>query len=337
MTSLGGMVAVRRIVGIAFALSQTAGCQMSHCHLCLAPVERVDASATRLIEFECLGCGRYKMTFPHPALHVKDMYNHLQLFRVAHWVQEQNRSGVEPILTDEVIQSVSRLRPPSMATRINNFLRGAVELTEYTIGGEFAVRDPKLRVTSFCLKHQEVWPIARYWEAQGAIDTSRSPAGAAQLTAHGMLAFEERQLAQGQSTQGFVAMWFNDEVQPAFDGGIGPAIRDTGYEPLRVDLVPHEGKIDDRIIAEIRRSRFIVADFTGHRGGVYYEAGFAHGLALPVVFSCRADHMDNLHFDVRQYNTIVWKEPEDLRRQLHNRLLALFGAGPGAPDAAAVP
>ena len=45
-------------------------------------------------------------------------------------------------------------------------------------------------------------------------------------------------------------------------------------------------KIDDEIIGEIRRSRFLVADFThgdkGARGSVYYEAGFAYGLGLPV-------------------------------------------------------
>lgn len=40
----------------------------------------------------------------------------------------------------------------------------------------------------------------------------------------------------------------------------------------------HSNKIDDEIIGEIRRSAFIVADFTGHRGGVYFEAGFAMGL-----------------------------------------------------------
>jgi hypothetical protein len=241
------------------------------------------------------------------------------------------------MLTLEVLGSMSKLPSPTMQTRLDSFLRVAVELANFTIGEMFTVNHPKLRVVSYCVEPMEVWPMLQYWEARGAFTTRRSPQSQAEITAQGFLAFEEKQLAAGRSSQGFVAMWFNDEVQPAFDSGIGPAIRDTGYDPLRVDLVPHEGKIDDRIIAEIRRSRFVVADFTGHRGGVYYEAGFAHGLALPVIFTCRDDHLNNLHFDVRQYNTIVWKEPNDLRRQLHNRLLALFGAGPGAPDAAPVP
>ena len=63
--------------------------------------------------------------------------------------------------------------------------------------------------------------------------------------------------------------------------GIMPGIEDAGYKPYLVDEDEHIDKIDDKIIAEIRRSRFIVADFThgekGARGGVYFEAGFALG------------------------------------------------------------
>jgi hypothetical protein len=53
----------------------------------------------------------------------------------------------------------------------------------------------------------------------------------------------------------------------------------------RVDQKHHHlNKVDDEIIAEIRRSRFLVADFTCEpgkvRGGVYFEAGFAMGLNM---------------------------------------------------------
>lgn len=56
--------------------------------------------------------------------------------------------------------------------------------------------------------------------------------------------------------------------------------------------------------AEIRRSRFLVADFThdkkqGARGSVYYEAGFAHGLNIPVIFTARDGTKP--HFDTSAY------------------------------------
>ena len=128
-------------------------------------------------------------------------------------------------------------------------------------------------------------------------------------------------------------MWFHESMEEAFEKGIQPAILDTGYKPLRIDQKEHVNKIDDEIIAELRRSRFIVADFThgksGARGGVYYEAGFAHGLNLPVIFTCRKDAVDTLHFDTNHYSHIVWTDPEDLREKLKNRILAVIGEGPG--------
>ena len=84
----------------------------------------------------------------------------------------------------------------------------------------------------------------------------------------------------------------------------------------------HNEKIDDRIIAEIRQSGLVVADFTGQRGGVYYEAGFANGLGIPLIWTCHDDAVENLHFDTRQYNHIVWQEPVDLRSQLVDRIAA---------------
>ena len=131
-------------------------------------------------------------------------------------------------------------------------------------------------------------------------------------------------------------MWFDDSMNEAFDKGIQPAIEDAGYRALRIDLKPDVDKIDDEIIAEIRRSRFLVADFThgekGARGGVYFEAGFAFGLGKPVIYTCRADMVDDLHFDTRQYAHIIWNTPEELREGLNNRIGARIGESPGRPS-----
>jgi hypothetical protein len=127
------------------------------------------------------------------------------------------------------------------------------------------------------------------------------------------------------SRTAFVAMHFDANLDSAFSEGIEPAIREAGYEPRRVDMIAHNEKICDRIVVEIRRSRFLVADVTDQRQGVYFEAGFAIALGLPVIWSCREDDLKNVHFDTRQYNHIVWKEPADLRRQLHDRIMATIG------------
>ena len=155
---------------------------------------------------------------------------------------------------------------------------------------------------------------------------------AVRVTVDGYIHLSEVEQHLVASDQAFVAMWFDDSMQEAYSQGIEPAITDAGYKALIINRKEHVNKIDDEIISEIRRSRFVVADFTcgkdGARGGVYYEAGFAYGLDRPVFFSCREDALDRLHFDTRQYNHVVWKTPSDLRRQLSSRITAVIGDGP---------
>ena len=148
------------------------------------------------------------------------------------------------------------------------------------------------------------------------------------------------------SKQAFVAMWFADEMKPVYDDGIAPAVKDAGFEPKRIDNVEHNNKIDDEIAAEIRKSRFIVADITAGkceqcatcdhakepgkecrdmvrpRGGVYFEAGFAMGLGKPVIWTVRKGQDKEMHFDTRQYKHIIYENPADLRQQLLNRIRA---------------
>jgi nucleoside 2-deoxyribosyltransferase len=142
------------------------------------------------------------------------------------------------------------------------------------------------------------------------------------LSLDGWRRAKELKQERRDSTQAFVAMWFDPQMDEAFHDGIRPALEETGYRPLRIDMAEHNDKIDDRIVAEIRKSGLLVADFTGNRGGVYFEAGLALGLGLPVIWLCRKDRIGEVHFDTRQYNHIVWTTPESLRAKLRSRIEA---------------
>ena len=113
-------------------------------------------------------------------------------------------------------------------------------------------------------------------------------------------------------------------MSDAWKNGIRPAVTDAGYRPRRVDDEPHVDRIDHRIIRMIRESRFLVADVTGHRQGVYFEAGFALALDMTVIWTCRDDEVNNIHFDTRQFNHIRWEKPADLREQLHDSIQAVI-------------
>lgn len=125
-----------------------------------------------------------------------------------------------------------------------------------------------------------------------------------------------------KKNQAFIAMWFDPTMIEVFENGFHKAVKDCNYDPMKIDLKEHNNKIDDEIIAEIRNSGFLIADFTGDRGGVYYEAGFAHGLGIPVIWTCRKDDFKKLHFDTRQYNHIEWETVEELYEKLVNRIRA---------------
>lgn len=124
------------------------------------------------------------------------------------------------------------------------------------------------------------------------------------------------------SKQVFVAMWFDKSMDELYKDGIKPAIEKAGYDPIRIDGKDFNGDIRDEIIAEIKRSKFIVADFCGQRQAVYFEAGYAMGQGKPVIFTASEEELDNLNFDTRQYNHIGYNSPEDLRKKLYNRICA---------------
>ena len=161
---------------------------------------------------------------------------------------------------------------------------------------------------------------------------------------------EEQLRERSTNEQVFVAMWFDQSLNAAYKEGFAQGIAQAGYAPYRVDQdTHHSDKLDDRVLAGIRHSRIVVADFTcekfireGHtecegrpNGNVHYEAGFAHGLGLPVIYTCHRACKAYLNFDTRQINHILWTDATDLARQLQARLEGQFGHGPvqHAPDA----
>lgn len=154
---------------------------------------------------------------------------------------------------------------------------------------------------------------------------SRDPARQTsfRLTPAGWQRVRELAKTRQDPSRAFVAMWITSETRAAWEDGIRPALVALGYDdPVRIDYTHGDNKIDDRIIAEIRRSGLVVADFTGHRGGVYFEAGLAMGLGIPVVWTCRREDQPQAHFDTRQYQHLLWDTPEDLREQLINHIAA---------------
>jgi nucleoside 2-deoxyribosyltransferase len=147
------------------------------------------------------------------------------------------------------------------------------------------------------------------------------------ITPDGWNYLEQHERHIEERTQAFVAMSFSEDLKPIWEGPIYNAITKAGYKPYRVDAEPHIDRIDFKIISEIKNSRFLIADVTEHKLGVYFEAGYALGLGLPVIWSVRKDYLHKVHFDTRQYNHIVWEESEDLEKNLYDFICVIIGKG----------
>ena len=216
-------------------------------------------------------------------------------FYLGSWVFEQNQLGNTPNIDSSILAFFKTYNHPNVQKRAELYLGRAIELLSGRLTGRVEINHPALRVASWSLYPEDLIGLANYWVELGAISRERGTDNY-QIVAKAHVLYEQIANARGVSSQAFVAMWFDPQMRDAYDRGFEKAIRAAGYAPLRIDRKEHDGKIDDQIIAEIRRSAFVVADFTGHRGGVYYEAGFAHGLGRRVIFTCRSDELDKLHF-----------------------------------------
>lgn len=266
--------------------------------------------------------------------------------RIARWVYEQNLSGVDsPELTTYNWRKLSARRELSATEKVRELLRFIRDFEgEFSAGlfvGGFDSEDKEALVFAACdipFDDSVFYDVRKNAVEAGYLDNDDN---GITFQAHQYL--ESYDSEQVGSTQAFVAMWFDPGLSKTlFSEIIEPAVYRAGYTAFRIDKKEHANRIDDEIVGEIRRSRFIVADFTcpkheidgrdilEHRGGVYYEAGLAHGLGLPVIWTCKSELIKDIHFDTRQYNHILWDmdELEKFGTKLERRIRAVVGQGP---------
>lgn len=129
-------------------------------------------------------------------------------------------------------------------------------------------------------------------------------------------------IGREQKKKVFIAMSFDNSMKEARKY-IMDAIQSCGYDPMLIDIKEHNNQIVPEIYKEISDSEFVIADLTGQRGGVYYEAGYAVAKDKKLILCCKEG--ENPHFDVAQINTIFWKDEEDLKERLVKRIEATIG------------
>lgn len=278
----------------------------------------------------CVRCGEF--TFTALANQSLQDLNPQQIAMVLGWIRENQ--GVKISLTD--LPKLYELRMPSVGEKAEKILLH-VARNHPTPGDGFVEAEmyqPMMRSVARAVSDAELTYLVQDYLTDEKLFlrpgyTPGRTAPCKMITPKGWAYIDSLRRGNFESVEGFVAMWFDDSMDSAF-AAIEQGIRAAGYTAVRIDKKQHNNKIDDEIIASIRRSKFVVADFTKHRGGVYFEAGFAKGLGLEVFWLCREDHFEELHFDTRQYPHIEWQETElpELTKALKDRIEASIGRGP---------
>ena len=239
---------------------------------------------------------------------------------------------MDPPVLDAAWVKRHRDRTPSISDRVLMFLCELILRDGTGKPGHFGADRERaqdlLKAAGGCQTDHDLSQLFHHTGDQGWT-TTRGIAGMVPFAINlsGRMHVEKQLRDLGSDRNGFVAMWFDDSMEEVCENGIAPAIEDAGYNSVRIDRQEFLGKVDDEIVDQIRQSRFVVADFTtseasGARSGVCYEAGFAYGLGIPVIYTCRQDRMKAVHFDTNHFNHITWETSEDLRTQLHRRIEA---------------
>ncbi|MCK4886050.1 MAG: hypothetical protein KAS96_01615 [Planctomycetes bacterium] len=291
--------------------------------------------------YECKYCGTYILpTGPMAISKTPEIENDGNKFKIACVLNERRLKGLGGIALSDMTNKENKVcgYPQISAADIldefpkkaNDFLNRTLLNLSRLVSRPFA--EIKLSISSnekgnlslFAVDTGEFIAFIKELEAQDLIRNS-SFAGIKMcftLTSKSWEMIDNLKNSAIDSKQAFVAMWFDKSMDSYYEEGIKKAVEEAGYIPRRIDSKDFNGKICDEIIAEIKRSKFLISDFTEQRGGVYFEAGYAMGQGKPVVFAVKSSDIDNLHFDTRQYNHITYDSPEDLRNKLYNRICA---------------
>lgn len=322
--------------------------EKGECVLCGRECQVYRELDTHINHYACDSCGEFARTPEAQMYHLNNLSG-LDKQRIAACTRERNIRGLPPLLlsahetaqdpsaqTFPVTYVLNNIFPTRIQDRFDRVLASLCKMTRCP--GEAVRLTPidilpvtfseTLAVTTFLLDELVDRGLIKV-PPRGKGMTG--PMRYVTVTGAGIERIQQLEGSEGResSSRAFVAMYFHKSLDALFEEGIEPGVRDCGFTALRIDAKETNQKVCDEIIAEIRQSKFVVADFTENRGGVYFEAGFAMGLGIPVIWTCQNEekHIKALHFDTRQYSHILWDSPEDMRKKLADRIAATI---PGA-------
>jgi len=293
------------------------------------------------LKINCPLCGIYKVKVQASRqFEVRERFSQEKRWMLAVVIRCQTERGGDVFeVSDDILNSdeefdsrVAALIQTRPVQKANLLLRYLANKSNY-IGHRYSIDRSTLYPVAHCQHPEELKTVLSYLDQSEFVNASRFKGKKRpeeklidiEVTIKGWSYLESLEKNNLESSEAFVAMSFHQECRYIYDQGINPLKDETGYSMLRVDGTDYNDGIVDEIMSLIRQSRFIIADVTRQTNGVYWEAGFAKGLGLPVIWTCDKKDMGNVHFDAKHLNIIDWENMDDLKERLKNRILGTVG------------
>ena len=167
---------------------------------------------------------------------------------------------------------------------------------------------------------EEILISLEWLERQGYI--VRKPVGL-KITLEGYNALDDYgRSEQTNSGKVFLVCQFKTVNNEVFQRRFKSTESRTNYPIFRISDHEFAGKIDDEILLQLRGACAVVVDLATANFNVGFEAGYAHALGKPVIYTSQSVVLKPaaIPFDVRVQNIICQSDDESFINRLSNRI-----------------
>lgn len=297
---------------------------MKNCPICKTEVEECslsDFEARAMIG--CPRCGEFQigeMTMLFKGL-IEQSNNYAI---ISYWIranQSEKLINLTPDLLKSILNNTTLPKPKEQADNFILWMGKSVNSPEEEVIKTYNEIASIIGATD----KENVRYIITHLKDNGLINTYIDSGSDFQghLTFGGWERYDELLHSNKDSKLAFMAMQFNNvTLTKIFNDVIKKAVDDTGFKIHKLDEAHRAGSIDDKLRVEIRRSRFIISDLTDDNNGAYWEAGFAEGLGMPVIYICEENKFNEkkTHFDTNHHLTVLWKDDEESLKKFAEEL-----------------
>ncbi|MFH1525994.1 MAG: hypothetical protein ABIG69_04965 [Bacteroidota bacterium] len=311
------------------------------CQICgLQSVEHPTEKDSQIVD--CRYCGSYEITGTASAFFF-GIKEEAKRVKVSHWVRSNFRVKNRILLTREKIeQIVFKFDLPKLKEQFDSLLLYLCDsLSKPNEVKQVRIKDLVPIIGAFDANGIEylVTYLKKYNYLSGQINPLNASDGTGvrpkelnySITFEGWNKYEKLIRTNKDSRLAFMAMKFGEEpLNTIYNNVIKDAVAKAGFEIRKLDEEKKAGLIDDKLRVEIRRSKFLIADLTHDNNGAYWEAGFAEGLGMQVIYVCEEEKFNDktktTHFDANHHLTVLWKKDEEGLKKFAEELKATIRA-----------